>query len=101
MALSPNQGARTARRCQGGYLHALARAEDCTASTSAFGFSSKRPQELHQILFLRRRQIRAQDEVEEFDRVLQSQEPAVMQIRRRILHAAQREGLDRTVSGGE
>jgi hypothetical protein len=50
--------------------------------------SSKRSQELHQILLLRSRQFRAQDQIEEFDRVLQSQEPAVMQIRRRILHAA-------------
>src|SRR5712672_674276 len=40
-------------------------------------------------------------QIEELDRVLQSQKSTVMQIRRRILHAAKPEGLDRAVSGGK
>ena len=39
-------------------------------------------------------------EVEELDRVLQRQQAVVVQVRRRVLDAAQREGLDRAVGRG-
>ena len=64
-------------------------------------FSSKCPQDLHQILLLLRCQLCAQDQIEEFDRVLQCQKSTVMHIRRRILHAAKREGFMASLRNGE
>jgi hypothetical protein len=61
---------------------------------------SQRAQEGDQILLLRRGQLVGEDEVEELDRVLERQQAAVVQIGRRVLHAAQREGLDRAVGAG-
>src|SRR3981189_1054465 len=58
---------------------------------------SERAQEGHQILLLRRGQLVGEDEVEELDRVLEREEPTIVEIWRRVLDAAQREGLDRPV----
>ena len=43
------------------------------------------------------RELDADHEVEELDRVLEREQPAVVQVRRRVLDAAQRERLDRPV----
>jgi hypothetical protein len=48
----------------------------------------------HQVLLLLRGQLGAEHEVEELDRVLQREQAPVVQIRRRVLDAAQREGLE-------
>src|SRR5450631_149684 len=58
---------------------------------------SQRPHERHQVLLLLRIQLQFQDEVEELHRVLQRQQAVVVQVRRRVLDAAEREGLYRTV----
>src|SRR4051795_12541715 len=47
------------------------------------------------LLFLR--QLEAEHQVEEFDRVGERQQAAVVEVRRRILDAAQRQGLDRAI----
>src|SRR5216683_1072716 len=57
-------------------------------------------QECHQILLFLRRKFRAEDQVEELDRVLQRQQTLVVHIGRVVLGAAQREGFDRTVPDG-
>src|SRR5439155_25584056 len=44
---------------------------------------------------LPRRQLYAQDEVEELHRILQREQPPIVQVRRRILDTPQGEGLDR------
>src|SRR5437588_12895942 len=59
---------------------------------------SKLPQERHQVPLLLRRQLQLQHEVEELDGVLQRQEPAVVQVGRAVLDAAQRGRLDRAVA---
>ena len=58
------------------------------------------PQKRHQILLLLARQLELQHEVEELHRVVQRQQPVVVQVGRRILDAAEREGFDRAVGGG-
>src|SRR5256712_6413675 len=45
-------------------------------------FPSKRAQKRHEVLLLLRRQLDAEDEVEELHRVVEAQEPAVVQVRR-------------------
>src|SRR5262249_45647550 len=72
------------------------RARSRQASASAIT-RSQRAQEHHQVLLLRRGEFSREDEVEELDRVLERAKSAVMQIRRRVLDAAQRKGLDRAV----
>src|SRR6266446_5463335 len=52
------------------------------------------PQEQHQVLLFGLRQLGTQHEIEEFDRVVEGQQALIMQVRRRVLDAAQREGLD-------
>src|ERR1700730_2635221 len=61
-------------------------------------FTLKHPQKRDQLLFLLRRQLGAEDQVEELDRVLQSQKRLVVQIGRVVLAAAQRKGFDRPVA---
>src|SRR5260370_28307416 len=51
-------------------------------------------QKRHQILFLLRRELGAEDQVEELDRVLQRQKTLVMEIGRVVLHTAQSKGFD-------
>src|SRR5947207_15980613 len=58
---------------------------------------SESAQEGHQILLLRRGQLVGEDEVEELDRILEREEPTIVEIGRRVLNPAQREGLDRPV----
>src|ERR1700680_2696610 len=67
------------------------------AERSTQVFTLKRPQKRDQFLLLLRRQLGAEDQVEELDRVLQSQKPLVVQIGRVVLGAAQRKGFDRSV----
>src|SRR6266508_924873 len=62
--------------------------------------ASEGAQERYQILLLRPGQLHGEDEIEELHRVVQGQEPAVVQVRGRILDPAQGEGLDRPVHGG-
>src|SRR5262245_39970728 len=57
-------------------------------------------QERYEVFLLRSRQPGAEDEVEELDGVFQSQQPAVVEIGRRILHAAEGERLDWAVADG-
>src|SRR4029450_5977678 len=57
------------------------------------------PQEGDQVTFLWLRQFQLQDQIEEFDRSAQRGQPAVVQVGRRVLDAAQRERLDRTIRG--
>src|SRR5947207_5174430 len=58
---------------------------------------SESAQEGHQVLLLRRGQLVGEDEVEELDRILEREEPTIVEIGRRVLDPAQREGLDRPV----
>lgn len=60
-------------------------------------FRLKRPQECHKILLLILSEFCLQDHVEEFNCVIQSQQPPIVEVRRRILDAAQGESLDRTI----
>ena len=55
------------------------------------------PHERHQVLLFLGGQLEPQHQVEELDRVLEGQQAAVVQVGRRVLDAAQREGLDRAV----
>src|SRR5216683_1892281 len=64
------------------------------------GATLKGPQERHQILLLLRRQLCAEDQVEELDGVFQRQKTLVMQVGRVVLGAAQRKGFDRPVADG-
>jgi hypothetical protein len=50
---------------------------------------------LQQVLFFRRGQFGAEDQIEKLDRIIQRQEPPVMQVGWRVLDAAQRKRLDR------
>ena len=56
------------------------------------------PQERDEVGLLLLGQLQLQDEVEELDGVLQGQAAAVVQVRRAVLDAAQRERLDRPVA---
>ena len=58
----------------------------------------QRSQERDDVLFLLRNELQSEHQVEEFHRVVQREQPIVVQVRRRVLDAAQREGFDRTVS---
>src|SRR5450631_3647872 len=58
---------------------------------------SQRPHERHQVLLLLRIQLQFQNEIEELHRVLQRQQAVVVQVRRRVLDAAKRKGLDGAV----
>src|SRR6266478_5128446 len=57
-------------------------------------------QECHQILLFLRRKFRAEDQVEELDRILQRQQTLVVHIGRVILDPAQCKGFDWTVPDG-
>src|SRR2546427_10064383 len=63
-------------------------------------FPSKRAQKRHEVLLLLRRQLDAEDEVEELHRVVEAQEPAVVQVRRGVPRAAGRGGVGWAVGGG-
>ena len=54
----------------------------------------KGAQKSHQVLFLLLLELRAEDQVEELDRVLQGQEALVVEIGRVVLNPAQRESFD-------
>ena len=56
-------------------------------SRFATGNSLKRAKELQQVLFFRRRQFGAEDQVEKLDRIVQRQEPPVVQVGWRVLDA--------------
>src|SRR5579871_3084254 len=60
--------------------------------------ASQLPQERHQVLLLLLRQLQLQHQVEELDGVLQRQAAAVVEVRRAILDATEREALDRPIS---
>ena len=67
---------------------------------SAPGLSpSQDPHEGHQIALFLGGQVECQDQIEELDRIFEGQAPAVMQVRRALLDAAQRKGLDRPQRG--
>src|SRR3989442_14214733 len=79
-----------------------ARAHQFFASESMFmsvspTASLQRSQKRHEIPFFVRRELRAEDQVEEFHRVLKGQQAAIVQIGRRVLDATEREGLDGSV----
>jgi len=57
----------------------------------------ERTQERHQVLLLLRIEFDAEDQVEELHGVVERQQAIVVQVRRRVLDAAQREGLDRAI----
>src|SRR5216683_6741480 len=57
----------------------------------------KGSEECDEVLLLGPGQLRAKDQVEELDCVVQRQQTTVMHVRRRVLDAAQRERLDRPV----
>src|SRR5690606_34930455 len=52
-----------------------------------------------QVALLLLRQLQSENEVEELDGIVEGQQPAVVQIRRAVLDAAQREGLRRSAVG--
>jgi hypothetical protein len=52
---------------------------------------SEHAEEFHQVLFFPSREPRAKDEIEELDRVFQAEKATVVQVRRRVLDAANRE----------
>src|ERR1700746_2437442 len=57
----------------------------------------KGSEECNEVLLLVAGQLRAEDQVEELNRVVEREQTAVMHVRRRVLDAAQREGLDRPI----
>src|SRR6266481_6822010 len=59
---------------------------------------SERAKELNQISLLLAGQFGAEHQIEELDRIIERQQAPVVQIGRRILDAAQREGLDGSVT---
>src|SRR5260370_10108358 len=59
---------------------------------------SERAKELNQIALLLAGQLGAEHQIEELDRIIERQQTPVVQIGRRILDAAQREGLDGSVT---
>jgi hypothetical protein len=56
------------------------------------GGTLKGAHERHQVLLLLCGQLVAQDQVEEFDGIIQRQQPLIMQVGRIVLDPAQREG---------
>jgi hypothetical protein len=56
---------------------------------------SQGPHEGHQIALLLGGKIECKDQIEELDRIFEGQAPAVMEVRRALLDAAQRKRLDR------
>src|SRR5689334_18619825 len=56
--------------------------------------ASQGPQEGDEITLLGLAQLEVEEEVEELDAVLEGGQPAVVEVRRRVLDAPQREGLD-------
>src|SRR6266446_2244998 len=66
-------------------------------SAAKLGWRLEGPQERHQILLLLLLQFRAENQVEELNRILQRQQTLVVHIGRVILNAAQRKGFDRPV----
>src|SRR5438876_3194925 len=62
--------------------------------------ASEGAQERYQVLLLGLRQLHAEDEIEELHGVVEGQEPAVVQVRGRVLDPAQGEGLDRPIHRG-
>ena len=56
---------------------------------------------MHEVLFFLRRQFGFENEIEEFDRILQGQEPPVVQVWRRVLYAAQGKRLDWPIGAGQ
>src|SRR6266404_2900066 len=63
-------------------------------------WASESAQKRHQILLLLRRQLRAEDQVEELDGVFQRQKTLIVQVGRVVLGAAQRKGFDLPVADG-
>ena len=53
---------------------------------------SERAEELNQIVLLFAGQFGAEHQVKELDRIIERQQAPIMEVRRRILDAAQREG---------
>src|SRR3982075_1732467 len=66
--------------------------------TGPLDWASESAQEGHQILLLLRRQLCAEDQVEELDGVFQRQKTLIVQVGRVVLGAAQRKGFDRPVA---
>src|SRR5260221_8735993 len=66
--------------------------------TGPLDWASESAQEGHQILLLLRRQLCAEDQVEELDGVFQRQKTLIVQVGRVVLGAAQRKGFDRAVA---
>src|SRR6478736_450377 len=60
---------------------------------------SKRVQERPQVGLLACRQLCPEDQIEKLDRVVECEQTTIVEVRRRVLDAAQREGLDRTFGG--
>src|SRR4029077_10930741 len=65
------------------------------------GFGLERVEEREQVAFLRVGEAGLEDEVEELDGVVEGQQAAVVQVGGRVLDAAEREGLDRSVGAGD
>jgi len=61
---------------------------------------SQTSKECHQIRLLFFRQLHAEHQVEELNRIFQRQQPTIVHVRRRVLDAPQSEGLDRAVARG-
>src|SRR4029453_6202879 len=61
----------------------------------------ERAQERHEIDLLLVRELHREHEIEELDRVLEREQPVVVQVGRRVLDAAQRECLDRAIRRAE
>src|SRR6266403_3211833 len=61
---------------------------------------SEGAKERDQIALLLAGQFRAEHQIEELDRIIESQQAPIVQVGRLILDAAQREGLDGSVAGG-
>src|SRR4030095_7285077 len=62
--------------------------------------SSKSSQERHDVSLFGGRKFRFDNQIEKLHGIVQSQQTPVMQVRRRVLDPAQREGLDRPVTRG-
>src|SRR3984893_7365046 len=94
-----NQVAREDKIVSGRVIYA--RTSNTNGSAAATGNSLKRAKELQQVLFFRRRQVGAEDQVEKLDRIVQRQEPPVVQVGWRVLDAAQGKRLDRPVGASQ
>src|SRR5437870_4915664 len=64
-----------------------------TSKNCDLASASQREKERDEVLLFVAAQLRAENEVEELDRVLESRQAAVVQVRRRVFDAAQRECL--------